>query len=79
MDERLARFVVGSHAQSPPDKTQAEKETATEQDPEVLGQDTLRKYVTYAKMYCQPKLQHADVDKISQVYADLRREFVAGQ
>uniref|UniRef100_A0A7S0RHF6 DNA replication licensing factor MCM2 n=1 Tax=Pyramimonas obovata TaxID=1411642 RepID=A0A7S0RHF6_9CHLO len=79
MDERLARFVVGSHAQSHPDKTQAEKEISTEQDPDVLSQDTLRKYVTYAKMYCQPKLQHADVDKISQVYADLRREFVAGQ
>lgn len=44
-----------------------------------MSHDLLRKYITYAKQYCQPKLQHADADKISRVYADLRREFVTGQ
>mmetsp|Transcript_25307 Transcript_25307/g.42404 ORF Transcript_25307/g.42404 Transcript_25307/m.42404 type:complete len:904 (-) Transcript_25307:420-3131(-) len=79
IDERLARFVVGSHARSHPSKTQAEKQAATEIDEDILPQDTLRKYVTFSKMFCKPKLQNADVDKISRVYADLRREFVAGQ
>ena len=40
----------------------------------VLPQALLRKYITYAKMNCKPKLMHADMDKISRVYAQLRKE-----
>lgn len=34
----------------------------------------LRKYITYAKQTCRPKLQAGDYDKIAAVYAELRRE-----
>ena len=41
---------------------------------EALSQDALKKYITYAKENCKPKLQHADYEKIARVYAELRRE-----
>mmetsp|Transcript_31335 Transcript_31335/g.43462 ORF Transcript_31335/g.43462 Transcript_31335/m.43462 type:complete len:877 (+) Transcript_31335:109-2739(+) len=79
-DERLAKFVVNSHHNSHPDRSLEEKiELVQNTDEDAIPQDTLRKYITYAKQFCKPKLQHADVDKISKVYADLRREFVSGQ
>ena len=36
-------------------------------DPDILPQATLRKYITYAKQTCKPKLQNADYDKIAAV------------
>ena len=41
---------------------------------QVLSQDMLRKYITYAKLNVFPKIHDADLDKISHVYAELRRE-----
>lgn len=41
---------------------------------QVLSQDMLRKYVTYAKQNVFPKLLDADLEKVAQVYADLRKE-----
>lgn len=40
----------------------------------MLPQDLLRKYMTYAKQNVAPKLQANDLNKLAQVYADLRRE-----
>jgi DNA replicative helicase MCM subunit Mcm2 (Cdc46/Mcm family) len=34
----------------------------------------LKKYMTYAKLNVFPKIHDADLDKISHVYAELRRE-----
>lgn len=86
-DERLARFVVGSHTRSHPqslvsggtdgrmdalaDSLQAH--TALEAL-EPLDQAMLRKYLLYAKTRVRPALSHLDVDKISKLYADLRKE-----
>ena len=39
----------------------------SEQDPDIIEQETLRKYIAYAKQNCHPKLQNADYDKIAQV------------
>eukprot|EP00983_Pelagomonas_calceolata_P124500 1161112-Pelagomonas_calceolata.AAC.11 len=38
-------------------------------DPDMLRQDLLRKYLTYAKQHCRPQLQQADYDKIQRVGA----------
>ncbi|GAB4814991.1 hypothetical protein N2152v2_002037 [Parachlorella kessleri] len=88
-DEKLANFVVGSHMRSHPDAAeadddqgiagaaqQAEQDVAQQAavDPDVLPQELLRKYITYAKQTCRPRLQMADYDKVAQVYAELRRE-----
>ncbi|KAL0036084.1 hypothetical protein WJX79_002039 [Trebouxia sp. C0005] len=75
-DEMLANFVIDSHMRSHPDK-KAEEAAAQEEtapDPSMLSQEMLRKYITFAKQNCHPKLANADYEKISQVYAELRRE-----
>lgn len=41
---------------------------------QVLSQDMLKKYITFAKLNVFPKLHDADLDKLTIVYAELRRE-----
>mmetsp|Transcript_7393 Transcript_7393/g.25225 ORF Transcript_7393/g.25225 Transcript_7393/m.25225 type:complete len:222 (+) Transcript_7393:2029-2694(+) len=41
---------------------------------ETIPQDFLRKYLSHARDTCQPRLHSIDQDKISRLYADLRRE-----
>ena len=117
LDERLARFVVGSHVRSHPrfdadvyvgagggnssgafggapafaaGATEAENAPGNTANPaaadgsaatsadavESIPQTLLRKYVAYAKRFVKPKLSSGDLPKISQVYAELRRESV---
>ncbi|CAN6371904.1 unnamed protein product [Urochloa humidicola] len=89
-DEMLARFVVDSHARSQPKGANLEDRVPTDvdddplaaarqADPDVLSQDMLKKYITYAKLNVFPKIHDADLDKISHVYAELRRESSHGQ
>ncbi|KAI8964335.1 MCM-domain-containing protein [Daldinia sp. FL1419] len=90
-DERLARFIVGSHSRSHP-STQAAGDGSmeVEHDPEVaqetqaqpkkegeISQELLRKYILYAREHCQPKLLHMDEDKVARLFADMRRESLA--
>lgn len=49
----------------------AEAEEAATADPDILSQETLRKYVTFAKENCHPKLANADYEKISQASVQL--------
>lgn len=77
-DERLASFVVASHARSHPDARPEEGPEAAAGDADVLSQGMLRKYVTYAKQTCRPRLQLADHDKIAQVRRGFRRGVWAG-
>jgi DNA replication licensing factor MCM2 len=87
LDERLAKFIVGSHFKSHPDRDPDEplgdvfKGSLTDvpddsPDVELIPQDLLRKYIAYAKRFVRPKLSSGDLPKISQVYAELRRESV---
>jgi DNA replication licensing factor MCM2 len=88
-DEMLARFVVDSHARSQPKGANPEDRVAVDEedpltverqaDPDILSQDMLKKYITYAKLNVFPKIHDADLDKISHVYAELRRESSHGQ
>lgn len=77
-DERLAKFVIGSHLRSHPYYNSnkenimlSEKSTETV---EHIPQDLLRKYIIYAREYIHPKLHQMDQDKISKLYSDMRRE-----
>ncbi|XP_073012879.1 DNA replication licensing factor MCM2 [Typha latifolia] len=88
-DEMLARFVVDSHARSQPkgavledraaNDSQDDLTSAAPADPEILSQDMLKKYIMYAKLNVFPKLHDADLDKLTHVYAELRRESSHGQ
>ncbi|KAH8893236.1 MCM-domain-containing protein [Thozetella sp. PMI_491] len=100
-DERLARFIVGSHSRSHPlknsdksgngdntqatgndsmaveaDETQATESGASQVPPKEgeVPQQLLRKYILYAREHCSPKLYNMDVDKVSRLYNDMRRE-----
>jgi len=76
IDEMLAKFVVGSHLRNHPDFDEAvdEVNVATAIDQDIIPQDLLKKYIQYAKDHKQPQLRDMDQDKISKLYADLRRE-----
>lgn len=59
-DQRLAEFVVGSHARSHPDGVEDDREQqqpqVQPQDPDILPQDLLRKYIAFAKQQIRPSL-----------------------
>ncbi|KAJ0969281.1 hypothetical protein J5N97_022158 [Dioscorea zingiberensis] len=89
IDEMLAKFVVDSHSRSQPKGANIDDNHAShpenllassrQADPEILSQDMLKKYITYAKLNVFPKLHDADLDKLTHVYAELRRESSHGQ
>ncbi|BFZ08073.1 hypothetical protein BsWGS_11112 [Bradybaena similaris] len=80
-DERLAKFVVGSHMRHHPNATEAEAELPPSQfgdsKLEPIPQDLLKKYIMYAKEKVRPKLHQMDQDKIARMYSELRRESMA--
>lgn len=91
-DERLARFIVGSHSRShPTTQTQngdgsmeVEHDSETTQESQAqsakegqISQELLRKYILYAREHCSPKLLHMDEDKVARLFADMRRESLA--
>lgn len=89
-DEMLAKFVVDSHFKSQakggnlddkaPINSQDDADmTPSQADPDIIPQDLLKKYITYAKLNVFPKLHDADLDKLTHVYAELRRESSHGQ
>ncbi|KAK6944611.1 MCM domain [Dillenia turbinata] len=89
-DEMLANFVVDSHFKSQPkganidDKSfnnSVEENQALPQinDPDILSQELLKKYITYAKLNVFPRLHDADLNKLTHVYAELRKESSHGQ
>ncbi|KAH8914293.1 MCM-domain-containing protein, partial [Atractiella rhizophila] len=74
-DERLAQFVVGSHTRSHPEfEAEDEAGVATMEDAEIIPHDLLKKYIQYARERVQPKLGQIDREKLSKLYAELRRE-----
>ncbi|KAJ4826063.1 MCM DNA helicase complex subunit [Turnera subulata] len=89
-DEMLAKFVVDSHFKSRPKGANMDDRSINESqediqasampvDPEILPQDLLKKYITYAKLNVFPKLHDSDMEKLTRVYAELRRESSHGQ
>ncbi|KAL9111780.1 MAG: hypothetical protein Q9227_003839 [Pyrenula ochraceoflavens] len=90
-DERLANFVVNSHGRAHPSRLAVENgetvamDTGEEDEinngePEKEGaipQELLRKYILYARERCHPKLYQIDTDKVSRLFADMRRESLA--
>lgn len=91
-DERLARFIVGSHSRSHPASKATKDSMQVEHDAQAdtlsttaasakkvgeISQGLLRKYILYARERCKPKLYNIDEDKVARLYADMRRESLA--
>lgn len=77
-DARLAKHVVKSHANSHPDRDMADDDESEGNGEGPIVQSLLKKYVVYAKQNCKPRLAAIDTDKLTKVYAELRRESEAG-
>ncbi|KZV18366.1 DNA replication licensing factor mcm2-like [Dorcoceras hygrometricum] len=89
-DEMLAQFVVDSHCKSQPKGANLTDRSATNSQDgvqasigktecEIIPQELLKKYITYAKLNVFPRLHDADLNKLAQVYAELRIESSHGQ
>ncbi|XP_048318279.1 DNA replication licensing factor MCM2 [Ziziphus jujuba] len=89
-DEMLAKFVVDSHFKSQPKGGHLDEKSLNESqedvqgssnpvDNEILPQDLLKKYITYAKLNVFPRLHEADMEKLTHVYVDLREKSNHGQ
>jgi len=52
-------------------------EKGTDSSLQLIPQDVLRKYIIYAREKIRPKLFEVDQDKLSKLFADLRRESMA--
>ncbi|KAI8090010.1 MCM2/3/5 family-domain-containing protein [Halteromyces radiatus] len=78
-DYVLATNVIASHVRSHPQPEEEDDEFAqpTADDPDIIPQDLLRKYIMYAREMVHPQLQQVDEDKLSRLYSELRRESLA--
>ncbi|KAL7094156.1 hypothetical protein ACP275_11G084200 [Erythranthe tilingii] len=90
IDEMLAQFVVDSHSKSQAkggnfddrnlNNSQDDGQASARQtDSEIIPQQLLKKYLTFAKLNVFPRLHDADLDKLTLVYAELRKESSHGQ
>lgn len=79
-DGDLATFIINSHINNHPiaeDEVRAEallRETTLANDSECISQDLLKKYIIYARKYVTPSLTKPNVDKITNFYAEIRKE-----
>ncbi|CAI2335805.1 unnamed protein product [Caenorhabditis sp. 36 PRJEB53466] len=86
-DERLAKFVVGSHRQHHPDAQRSKEDETTAHEDEdrldertgvhLIPQDLLRKYIIYAREMCHPTLPAQHSEKFSNIFAMMRKESMA--
>lgn len=85
LDNQLGNFVVASHRGAACVRNKQDKQSNPRlsyyhpgqhyhRRKDAISQDILRKYVAHARVNCRPRLQSIDQDKISRLYADLRRE-----
>eukprot|EP00056_Hartaetosiga_gracilis_P004509 m.75779 g.75779 ORF g.75779 m.75779 type:complete len:898 (+) comp11854_c1_seq2:152-2845(+) len=75
-DERLASFVVKSHIKSHPSNFENGEHALNELDDNQppLSQEELRKYLQYARRHINPESSGMDQDKVSNLYADVRKQ-----
>jgi DNA replication licensing factor MCM2 len=88
-DERMAKFITGSHMRSTP-TAELRREvarhggrrgitTSVDPNPNVVPQDLLQKYIQYARTHVRPVLRGNtfDQEKIASLYVALRKESAA--
>ncbi|GMT24397.1 hypothetical protein PFISCL1PPCAC_15694, partial [Pristionchus fissidentatus] len=83
-DERLAAFVFASHVRKHPGYEEKDEnilpELVTkerESTVDLIPQETLRKYILYAREKVHPVLSDKFMDKMSNLFAEMRRESLA--
>ena len=69
-DDEMNEELIRTRRRNKLEKLRREKESEISPIP----QDVLTKYIYFARSRIQPKLNQMDMDKVSRVYSDLRRE-----
>ncbi|KAF9761411.1 DNA replication licensing factor Mcm2 [Nosema granulosis] len=64
-DEKMARFVLNTH------------KGAESENKEQMSHEFLRKYILYARTNIQPQFSNINIEKITHLYSDLRKESMA--
>ncbi|OAG33606.1 DNA replication licensing factor MCM2 [Nematocida sp. ERTm5] len=72
-DKMLAQFIVNSHRASAnaPITPEPDRQAG---NGEIISQDILRKYIAYARERITPRIEKFDTERISSLYATLRKE-----
>lgn len=80
-DRDLATFIINSHIKNHPSIQTPEQyeDVLLETDdlreqPEIIDQNTFKKYIMYARTFIKPKLSEINKEKITKFYTDLRKE-----
>jgi len=78
-DQRLADHVMASHQRSHPEyapetDTRANRSDDYDADPDIIPQELLSKYILYAKRTTKPQLHEVESEKVTKLYATLRKE-----
>ncbi|KAG5859894.1 minichromosome maintenance protein [Encephalitozoon hellem] len=68
-DEKTARFIIDSHG-----GCGREKPNGFDAERMMMSQDLLRKYILYARTNVMPAFNDVDIEKISSLYTELRKE-----
>ncbi|AFN82847.1 DNA replication licensing factor Mcm2 [Encephalitozoon romaleae SJ-2008] len=68
-DEKTARFIIDSHG-----GCGKEKPRGFDAKRMMMSQDLLKKYILYARTNVMPVFNDVDIDKISSLYLELRKE-----
>lgn len=71
-DTEMARFILRNHRSPGTDGIKMEERQA-----EPISQEILKKYIAFARNSVHPVISHLDVQKISQLYLELRRESIS--
>jgi DNA replication licensing factor MCM2 len=77
VDNALATFVINSHINSHPNKSHESLKSLIKEEKvqtEMISQEVLRKYITYARKYIHPKNSDLNKSKITKFYSLLRKE-----
>ncbi|KAG6426670.1 hypothetical protein SASPL_110897 [Salvia splendens] len=85
-DEMLTQFLVDSHYNSHPKGSKFDHRNDSQDENQavflslqIIPQEMLKKCLTYVKLNIYPKSHDADLNNLTQVYAELRRESSNGQ
>ncbi|KAI5188571.1 DNA replication licensing factor MCM2 [Nematocida sp. AWRm77] len=76
-DKELAQFIVGSHASvTAGGSTSTSTRSSSDALPGAgaISQDTLRKYISYARERVHPKIEGFDTERVKSLYSALRKE-----
>ena len=73
-DEKMAGFILQSHSKNLHKEVCGDQEGTSTKDETQISQEMLKKYLIYARTNIHPVIKDVDLEKMSQLYSELRKE-----